>query len=205
MTVFLISICIPPIIHLVCPPNLSITFVFNFPWVFQWSQEKLKTMLKHLFFWVGGGGGDEGVGVWGVKVYYGRYANGKLIKYLYLLWTSSPVLFPQKMEGGGSYFLRNYPWGRIWFTIIRLNVFFFQFEEREWFYELIFSGAPSDYVLLPRITDLRDMTSCWWMKTEGRLDWQWVFSLYNFDNVSLLSFFFGGNGSYLLHVSNDSR
>ena len=33
----------------------------------------------------GGGGGDEGVGVWGVKVYYGRYANGKLIKYLYLL------------------------------------------------------------------------------------------------------------------------
>ena len=48
----------------------------------------------------GGGGWGLGVGVWGVKVYYGRYANGKLIKYLYLLSTSSPVLFPQKMEGG---------------------------------------------------------------------------------------------------------
>ena len=116
MTVFLISLCIPPIIHLVCPPNLFITFVFNFPWVFQWSQEKLKTMLKQFFFifFLGGGGGVGGVGVWGVKVYYGRYANGKLIRYLYLLSTSSPVLFPQKMEaGGGSYFLRNYPWGRI--------------------------------------------------------------------------------------------
>ena len=33
----------------------------------------------------GAGGGGVGMGVWGVKVYYGRYANGKLIKYLYLL------------------------------------------------------------------------------------------------------------------------
>ena len=88
MTVFLISICIPP--------TIPLTFVFNFPWVFQWSQAKLKTMLKQLFR--GGGGG--GVGVWGVRVYYGQYANGKLIKYLYLLSTSSPVLFPQKMERG---------------------------------------------------------------------------------------------------------
>ena len=86
MTVLLITICIPPIIHLVRPPNLF-SFVFNFPWVFQWS--------IFFFFWrgggvVGGGGGGGG----GVKVYYGRYANGKLIKYLYLLSTSSPVLFP---------------------------------------------------------------------------------------------------------------
>ena len=34
-----------PIIHLVCLPKLCITFVFNFPWVLQWPQEKKKTML----------------------------------------------------------------------------------------------------------------------------------------------------------------
>ena len=28
-----------------CPPNFCITLVFDFPWVFQWSQKKLKRML----------------------------------------------------------------------------------------------------------------------------------------------------------------
>ena len=38
-----------PIIHLVCPPKICITFVFHFPWVLQSSQEKLKTMIMQNF------------------------------------------------------------------------------------------------------------------------------------------------------------
>ena len=32
-----------------CPPNFCITLVFYFPWVFQWSQKKLKRMLVQNF------------------------------------------------------------------------------------------------------------------------------------------------------------
>ena len=77
--------------------------------------------------------------------------------------------------------------------------------EREWCYDLIFTGAATDYVLLPRITDLKDMTSCWWIKTKAQAGWSRVFSLYNYDNTSLLSFSYSGNGSYLFHVGNESR
>ena len=47
-------------------PKFFITFVFNFSCVFQWSQEKLKTMLMQNCGWAN-------------KVYYGRCANGELI------------------------------------------------------------------------------------------------------------------------------
>ena len=32
-----------------CPPNFCITLVFDSPWVFQWSQKKLKRMLVQNF------------------------------------------------------------------------------------------------------------------------------------------------------------
>ena len=47
-------------------PKFFITFVFNFSCVFQWSQEKLKTMLMQNCGWAN-------------KVHYGRCANGELI------------------------------------------------------------------------------------------------------------------------------
>ena len=34
--------CTSPIMHLICPPKFCITFVFNFPWVLQLSQRKIK-------------------------------------------------------------------------------------------------------------------------------------------------------------------
>ena len=46
-----------PIIHLVCPPKLCITFVFHFSWVLQSSQQKLTTMFMQSVFW--GGRGEE--------------------------------------------------------------------------------------------------------------------------------------------------
>ena len=45
----LFAICTSHKIHLVCPPNFCITLVFDSPWVFQWSQEKLKRMLVQNF------------------------------------------------------------------------------------------------------------------------------------------------------------
>ena len=48
--VFQFTICISPTIHLVClSPKFCITSVFQFSWVFQPSQEKLKTMLMQNF------------------------------------------------------------------------------------------------------------------------------------------------------------
>ena len=73
------------------------------------------------------------------------------------------------------------------------------------FYELVFSSLPSDYVLLPRVTDLKDMTSCWWIKTEPHPDWSTVFSFYTYDDTSVLRFSYHGNGNYLLHVGNTDR
>ncbi|KAJ7382747.1 hypothetical protein OS493_033032 [Desmophyllum pertusum] len=77
--------------------------------------------------------------------------------------------------------------------------------EREWSYELIFSGESSDYILLPRITDLKDFTACWWLKTEPPTNWSTVFSLHNYKNESVVSFSFNGSGSYLFHVKHNQR
>ena len=41
--------CISPIMHLICPPKICVTFVFHFSWVLQPSEEKLKTMLMQNF------------------------------------------------------------------------------------------------------------------------------------------------------------
>ena len=73
------------------------------------------------------------------------------------------------------------------------------------FHELNFSGVSSDYVLLPRITDLKDVMSCWWIKTEAHPGWSVVFSLRNYDNRSVLSFSYSGDGSYMFHVNNENR
>ena len=48
-----------PIMHLTCPPQFCITFVFDFSWVLQASQEKLRTMLMQNFFLGGVGGGGK--------------------------------------------------------------------------------------------------------------------------------------------------
>ncbi|KAJ7382746.1 hypothetical protein OS493_033031 [Desmophyllum pertusum] len=77
--------------------------------------------------------------------------------------------------------------------------------EREWSYELIFSGEPSDYILLPRITDLKDFTACWWLKTKPPTRWSPVFSLHNYRNESVVSFAYNGSGSYLFHLKNNQR
>ena len=45
----LFAICTSHKIHLVCPPNFCITFVFDSPWVFQWSQKNSKRMLLQNF------------------------------------------------------------------------------------------------------------------------------------------------------------
>ena len=86
-----------------------------------------------------------------------------------------------------------------------LVIFLLSFTERQWSYELIFSGESSDYVLLPYITDLQDATACWWMKTEKTPGWSTVFSLHNYKNESLLSFSFHDNGSYSLHVHSEQK
>ena len=79
-------------------------------------------------------------------------------------------------------------------------------KERDVYYELVFSGAPSDYVLFPRITDFRDVSSCWWIKTLGGPDWQTVFSLHNHsDNTSVLSLSFSLNGHYEFRVNSEVR
>ena len=79
-------------------------------------------------------------------------------------------------------------------------------KERDVYYELVFSGALSDYVRLPRITDFRNVLSCWWMKTLGVPDWQTVFSLHSLtDNTSVLSFSFSLNGHYEFRVNSEVR
>ena len=60
----LFTVCKSPIMHRVCPQNFCITFVLNFAWVLQSSQEKLKTMATQNF-----GGAN--------KVHYGRCASGE--------------------------------------------------------------------------------------------------------------------------------
>ncbi|XP_078344004.1 uncharacterized protein LOC144629648 [Oculina patagonica] len=75
--------------------------------------------------------------------------------------------------------------------------------EREWHYELIFSGESSDYILLPRITDLRDFAACWWLKTEVPTGWSTVFSLHNYQNESVVSFSYNGGDSYTFQVNNN--
>ena len=46
-----LAICTSPVIHLVRPLKLCVTFVFHFSWVLQPSQEKLKTIeLERLSF-----------------------------------------------------------------------------------------------------------------------------------------------------------
>ncbi|XP_078344750.1 uncharacterized protein LOC144630294 [Oculina patagonica] len=77
--------------------------------------------------------------------------------------------------------------------------------EREWHYELIFSGESSDYILLPRITDLKDFTACWWLKTGVPTGWSTVFSLRNYENESVVSFSYNGDGSYLFFLKSDQR
>ena len=49
LLIAIFTICTSPIIHLVCHPNLCITFVIDFSWVLQCSQEKQKTMLMQNF------------------------------------------------------------------------------------------------------------------------------------------------------------
>ena len=51
-----------PIMQLICSPKFCITVVFDFSWVLQLSQEKLKTMLLPIFFCGGRGGGGAGAG-----------------------------------------------------------------------------------------------------------------------------------------------
>ena len=51
------------LMHLICPPKFSITFVFHFSWILHPSQKKLKTVLMQNV-------GDT------FKVHYGRCASG---------------------------------------------------------------------------------------------------------------------------------
>jgi len=48
-----------PIMYLICPLKVCITFVSHFSCVLQPSQEKLKTILMENFFFGGGGGAEE--------------------------------------------------------------------------------------------------------------------------------------------------
>ena len=47
----LFAMCTFPIIQLVCPPKLCITFAFNFSWVLQLSQEKNNEDNAHAKIW----------------------------------------------------------------------------------------------------------------------------------------------------------
>ena len=63
--------------HLICPRNFCITFVFHFSWVLQPSQETLtKNVYAILFVVVGGcgGGGLISLIMGNVEVAYGRIA-----------------------------------------------------------------------------------------------------------------------------------
>ena len=61
--------------HLICPRNFCITFVFHFSWVLQPSQETLtKNVYAILFVVVGGCGGLISLIMGNVEVAYGRIA-----------------------------------------------------------------------------------------------------------------------------------
>jgi len=85
------------------------------------------------------------------------------------------------------------------------NYLFCLSKERDWSYELMFSGESSDFILLPRLTDLKDFTVCWWLKTEIPTNWSTVFSLHNYENESMASFSYNENGTYSFHIHHDQR
>ena len=64
--------------HLICPRNFCITFVFHFSWVLQPSQETLTKNVYAILFVVvggcGGGGGLISLIMGNVEVAYGRIA-----------------------------------------------------------------------------------------------------------------------------------
>ena len=64
--------------HLIPPPSkFCVTFDFHFSWVLQPSQEKLKTVLMQILFFLGGGGGG-----WGEQI---RYIMGDVqVAYLFI-------------------------------------------------------------------------------------------------------------------------
>ena len=85
----LFAISTSPIIHLVCPPppspkKVCIIFVFNFSWVLQWSQEKLRTTLTQNF------GGQT-------RCIMERCANGELSI------QPPPSLKIESLKGGGAF------------------------------------------------------------------------------------------------------
>lgn len=73
-------------------------------------------------------------------------------------------------------------------------------KERDWSYDLVFSGRPADFVYLPRITDLQDVTACWWLKTKTTSSWSEVFSLHQYPDQVVLSFSFGSSATYAFQV-----
>lgn len=83
-----------------------------------------------------------------------------------------------------------------------LSLFSFLSKERDWSYDLVFSGRPEDFVYLPRITDLQDVTACWWLKTKTTSSWSEVFSLHQYPDQVVLSFSFRGSATYAFQVHN---
>ena len=65
---------------------------------------------------------------------------------------------------------------------------------------MVFSGRPADFVYLPRITDLQDVTACWWLKTKTTSSWSEVFSLRQYPDQVVLSFSFGSSATYAFQV-----
>lgn len=82
------------------------------------------------------------------------------------------------------------------------SLFSFLSKERDWSYDLVFSGRPADFVYLPRITDLQDVTACWWLKTKTTSSWSEVFSLDQYPDQVVLSFSFRGSATYAFQVHN---
>ena len=80
-----------PIIHLVCPPKLCITFVFHFSWVLQSSQQKLTTMFMQSVFW-GGRGEERGGGKQGALL-NDNLRSGPILAVLIHSLLSAPALF----------------------------------------------------------------------------------------------------------------
>ena len=62
--------------HLVYPPNVCISIVFDFPWDDCNTQEKLKTIVRIWSFFGGGGGSGGGRKV--NKVHYSLCENNEL-------------------------------------------------------------------------------------------------------------------------------
>ena len=80
-----------PIIHLVCPPKLCITFVFHFSWVLQSSQQKLTTMFMQSVF-LGGRGEERGGGKQGALL-NDNLRSGPILAVLIHSLLSAPALF----------------------------------------------------------------------------------------------------------------